>query len=157
MTAVSLTVNGDTYEADVASDTPLLWVLRDNFGLTGTKYGCGIAVCGACTVHLDGQPVRACTTPVSQTDGRSVTTVEGLAGDDDLHPLQAAWIAENVPQCGFCQSGQLMSAAELLARNPDPSDADIDAALSSNLCRCGTYQRIRRAVRRAAQDMQEQG
>ena len=157
MTAVSLTVNGDTYEADVASDTPLLWVLRDNFGLTGTKYGCGIAVCGACTVHLDGQPVRACTTPVSQADGRSVTTVEGLAGEDDLHPLQAAWIAENVPQCGFCQSGQLMSAAELLARNPDPSDADIDAALSSNLCRCGTYQRIRRAVRRAAQDMQEQG
>jgi len=157
MTAVSLTVNGDTYEADVASDTPLLWVLRDNFGLTGTKYGCGIAVCGACTVHLDGQPVRACTTPISQADGRSCTTVEGLAGDDDLHPLQAAWIAENVPQCGFCQSGQLMSAADLLARNPDPSDADIDAALSSNLCRCGTYQRIRRAVRRAAQDMQEQG
>jgi aerobic-type carbon monoxide dehydrogenase small subunit (CoxS/CutS family) len=157
MTAVSLTVNGETFEADVASDTPLLWVLRDNFGLTGTKYGCGIAVCGACTVHLDGQPVRACTTPISQADGRSVTTVEGLAGDHDLHPLQAAWIAENVPQCGFCQSGQLMSAADLLARNPDPSDADIDAALSSNLCRCGTYQRIRRAVRRAAQDMQEQG
>lgn len=157
MTAVSLTVNGETRTADVASDTPLLWVLRDSLGLTGTKYGCGIAVCGACTVHLDGQPVRACTTPISQADGRSVTTVEGLAGDDDLHPLQAAWIAENVPQCGFCQSGQLMSAADLLARNPDPSDADIDAALSSNLCRCGTYQRIRRAVRRAAQDMQEQG
>lgn len=157
MTAVSLTVNGETYEADVASDTPLLWVLRDNFGLTGTKYGCGIAECGACTVHLDGQPVRACTTAVSQANGRAVTTVEGLADDTDLHPLQAAWIAENVPQCGFCQSGQLMSAAALLARNPDPADGDIDAALRGNLCRCGTYQRIRRAVRRAAQDMQEQG
>lgn len=157
MTAVSLTVNGETYEADVASDTPLLWVLRDNFGLTGTKYGCGIAECGACTVHLDGQPVRSCTTAVSQANGRAVTTVEGLADDTDLHPLQAAWIAENVPQCGFCQSGQLMSAAALLARNPDPADGDIDAALRGNLCRCGTYQRIRRAVRRAAQDMQEQG
>jgi len=157
MTAVSLTVNGEKYEADVASDTPLLWVLRDNFGLTGTKYGCGIAQCGACTVHLDGQPVQACTTPISQAAGRKVATVEGLAGNDDLHPLQAAWIAENVPQCGFCQSGQLMSAAALLARNPDPDDDEIDAALSGNLCRCGTYQRIRRAVRRAAEDMQEQG
>lgn len=157
MTAVSLTVNGETREADVASDTPLLWVLRDSLGLTGTKYGCGIAQCGSCTVHLDGQPVRACTTPVSQAAGRTVTTVEGLADDDDLHPLQAAWIAENVPQCGFCQSGQLMSAAALLARNPRPSDADIDAALSGNLCRCGTYQRIRRAVRRAAEDLQEAG
>jgi aerobic-type carbon monoxide dehydrogenase small subunit (CoxS/CutS family) len=157
MTAVSLSVNGETLEADVASDTPLLWVLRDNFGLTGTKYGCGIAQCGACTVHLDGQPVRACTTPVSQAAGRSVTTVEGLAGEDGLNALQAAWIAENVPQCGFCQSGQLMSAAALLARNPDPSEADIDAALSSNLCRCGTYQRIRRAVKRAAEDMKEAG
>ncbi|MEF8792216.1 (2Fe-2S)-binding protein [Thiohalorhabdus sp.] len=157
MTAVSLTVNGETYEADVASDTPLLWVLRDNLGLTGTKYGCGIAECGACTVHLDGQPVRSCTTAVSQAQGRSVTTVEGLADNADLHPLQAAWIAENVPQCGFCQSGQLMSAAALLARNPNPGDADIDAALRGNLCRCGTYQRIRRAVGRAARDMQEQG
>ncbi|HKJ70793.1 MAG TPA: (2Fe-2S)-binding protein [Gammaproteobacteria bacterium] len=157
MTAVSLTVNGETYKADVASDTPLLWVLRDNFGLTGTKYGCGIAQCGACTVHLDGQPVRSCTTPVTQADGREVATVEGLASGEDLHPLQAAWIAENVPQCGFCQSGQLMSAAALLARNPRPSDGDIDAALSGNLCRCGTYQRIRRAVRRAAEDLQEKG
>jgi len=157
MTAVSVTVNGETREADVASDTPLLWLLRDNFGLTGTKYGCGIAQCGACTVHLDGQPVRACTTTVAQADGRSVATVEGLAEGEDLHPLQAAWIAENVPQCGFCQSGQLMSAADLLARNPEPTDADIDAALASNLCRCGTYQRIRRAIHRAAQDMREQG
>jgi aerobic-type carbon monoxide dehydrogenase small subunit (CoxS/CutS family) len=157
MTAVSITVNGETREADVASDTPLLWLLRDDFGLTGTKYGCGIAQCGACTVHLDGQPVRACTTSVADANGRRVDTVEGLADGDELHPLQAAWIAENVPQCGFCQSGQLMSAADLLARNPEPTDADIDAALSSNLCRCGTYQRIRRAVHRAARDMKEQG
>ena len=157
MTAVSVTVNGETREADVASDTPLLWLLRDDFGLTGTKYGCGIAQCGACTVHLDGQPVRACTTTATQADGRRVDTVEGLADGEELHPLQAAWIAENVPQCGFCQSGQLMSAADLLARNPEPTDADIDAALASNLCRCGTYQRIRRAVHRAARDMKEQG
>lgn len=157
MTAVSVTVNGEIREADVASDTPLLWLLRDDFGLTGTKYGCGIALCGACTVHLDGQPVRACTTTAAQADGRRVDTVEGLAGEEELHPLQAAWIAENVPQCGFCQSGQLMSAADLLARNPEPTDADIDAALASNLCRCGTYQRIRRAVHRAARDMKEQG
>ena len=157
MTAVSVTVNGTTREADVASDTPLLWLLRDDFGLTGTKYGCGIAHCGACTVHLDGQPVRACTTSVADADGRRVDTVEGLANGEELHPLQAAWIAENVPQCGFCQSGQLMSAADLLARNPEPTDADIDAALASNLCRCGTYQRIRRAVHRAARDMREQG
>jgi aerobic-type carbon monoxide dehydrogenase small subunit (CoxS/CutS family) len=157
MTAVSVTVNGETREADVASDTPLLWLLRDDFGLTGTKYGCGIAQCGACTVHLDGQPVRACTTTATQADGRRVDTVEGLSDGEELHPLQAAWIAENVPQCGFCQSGQLMSAADLLARNPEPTDADIDAALASNLCRCGTYQRIRRAVHRAARDMKEQG
>ncbi len=157
MTAVSLTVNGETYEADVASDTPLLWVLRDELGLTGTKFGCGIAECGACTVHLDGQPVRSCSTAISEASGRSVTTVEGLADGTDRHPLQVAWIAENVPQCGYCHSGQLMSAAALLARNPDPSEADIDAALRGNLCRCGTYQRIRRAVRRAAQTMQEQG
>ena len=114
MAAVSLTVNGETYEADVASDTPLLWVLRDNLGLTGTKYGCGITACGACTVHLDGEPVRSCSTAIAQADGRSVTTVEGLAEGTERHPLQAAWITENVPQCGYCQSGQLMSAAALL-------------------------------------------
>jgi aerobic-type carbon monoxide dehydrogenase small subunit (CoxS/CutS family) len=157
MTAVSLTVNGEQREVDVASDTPLLWVLRDNLGLLGTKYGCGIAQCGACTVHLDGQPVRACTTPVGQVEGRTVTTIEGLAGEEARHPLQEAWIAENVPQCGFCQSGQLMSAAALLARNPSPSDADIDAALNGNLCRCGTYQRIRRAIHRAAGQIEEAG
>lgn len=157
MTAVSLTVNGEQREVDVASDTPLLWVLRDSLGLTGTKYGCGISLCGACTVHLDGQPVRACTTPVSQAEGREVTTIEGLAGEGVRHPLQEAWIAENVPQCGFCQSGQLMSAAALLERNPEPSDADIDAAMNGNLCRCGTYQRIRSAIHRAAGQMQETG
>jgi len=157
MTAVSLTVNGEQREVDVASDTPLLWVLRDNLGLLGTKYGCGIAQCGACTVHLDGQPVRACTTPVGQVEGRAVTTIEGLAGEEARHPLQEAWIAENVPQCGFCQSGQLMSAAALLARNPSPSDADIDAAMNGNLCRCGTYQRIRRAIHRAACQTEEAG
>ena len=157
MAAVSLTVNGERREVDVASDTPLLWVLRDSLGLTGTKYGCGISLCGACTVHLDGQPVRACTTPVSQAEGREVTTIEGLAGEGVRHPLQEAWVAENVPQCGFCQSGQLMSAAALLERNPEPSDADIDAAMNGNLCRCGTYQRIRRAIHRAADQMQETG
>jgi aerobic-type carbon monoxide dehydrogenase small subunit (CoxS/CutS family) len=157
MTAGSLTVNGEQREVDVASDTPLLWVLRDSLGLTGTKYGCGISLCGACTVHLDGQPVRACTTPVSQAEGREVTTIEGLAGEGVRHPLQEAWITENVPQCGFCQSGQLMSAAALLERNPEPSDADIDAAMNGNLCRCGTYQRIRRAIHRAAGQMQEAG
>jgi len=157
MTAVSLTVNGEQRAVDVASDTPLLWVLRDNLGLLGTKYGCGIALCGACTVHLDGQPVRACTTPVGQAEGRTVTTIEGLAGEDVSHPLQEAWVAENVPQCGFCQSGQLMSAAALLARNPSPSDADIDAAMNGNLCRCGTYQRIRRAIHRAAGQIEEAG
>lgn len=156
MTAVSLKVNGEAREVDVPSDTPLLWVLRDNLDLTGTKYGCGIAQCGACTVHLDGQPVRACVTPVSEVGSREVTTVEGLSENRD-HPLQRAWVAANVPQCGFCQSGQLMSAAALLERSPDPSDAEIDAAMQGNLCRCGTYQRVRRAIRLAAQDMQEQG
>ncbi|KPV41681.1 (2Fe-2S)-binding protein [Thiohalorhabdus denitrificans] len=156
MTAVSLKVNGEAREVDVPSDTPLLWVLRDNLDLTGTKYGCGIAQCGACTVHLDGQPVRACVTPVSEVGSREVTTVEGLSENRD-HPLQRAWVAANVPQCGFCQSGQLMSAAALLERSPDPSDAEINAAMEGNLCRCGTYQRIRQAIRMAAQDMQEQG
>ncbi|MFP4559778.1 MAG: (2Fe-2S)-binding protein [Thiohalorhabdus sp.] len=156
MTAVSLKVNGEAREVDVPSDTPLLWVLRDNLALTGTKYGCGIAQCGACTVHLDGQPVRACVTPVSEVGSREVTTVEGLSENRD-HPLQRAWMEANVPQCGFCQSGQLMSAAALLERSPDPSDAEIDAAMQGNLCRCGTYQRVRRAIRTAAKNMQEQG
>ena len=130
-------------------DTPLLWVLRDTLGLTGTKFGCGMALCGACTVHLDGQPVRSCVTPVSAIGRRRVTTIEGLSSDRS-HPLQRAWIELDVPQCGYCQSGQIMSAAALLAQTPQPSDADIDAAMSGNICRCGTYQRIRAAIHRAA-------
>jgi aerobic-type carbon monoxide dehydrogenase small subunit (CoxS/CutS family) len=146
---IALTVNGKPQQVDVEPDTPLLWVLRDALDLTGTKYGCGIAQCGACTVHLDGQPVRACVTPVTTAVGKKVTTIEGLDPSDN-HPLQRAWVAEQVPQCGYCQSGQIMSAAALLARTPAPSDADIDDAMGGNICRCGTYQRIRRAIHRAA-------
>lgn len=146
---ITLTVNGARQELDVAPDTPLLWVLRDTLGLTGTKYGCGVALCGACTVHLDGEPVRACVTPAAEAAGRRITTIEGLSRDRS-HPLQQAWIAEQVPQCGFCQSGQIMAAAALLAHTPRPSDAAIDAAMSPILCRCGTYQRIRSAIKRAA-------
>jgi aerobic-type carbon monoxide dehydrogenase small subunit (CoxS/CutS family) len=146
---IILTVNGARHELDVEPDTPLLWVLRDTLGLTGTKYGCGKALCGACTVHLDGEPVRACVTPLASVAGRRITTIEGLARDRG-HPLQQAWIAEQVPQCGFCQSGQIMAAAALLARTPRPGDTDIDAAMSLILCRCGTYQRIRSAIKRAA-------
>jgi aerobic-type carbon monoxide dehydrogenase small subunit (CoxS/CutS family) len=133
---------------DVASDTPLLWVLRDNLGLTGTKFGCGIAQCGACTVHVDGAPTRSCVIPVSSVAGKRVTTIEGLSRDRS-HPVQRAWIAEDVPQCGYCQSGQIMAAAALLEVNPAPTDADIDATMT-NICRCGTYQRIRAAIHRAA-------
>jgi aerobic-type carbon monoxide dehydrogenase small subunit (CoxS/CutS family) len=146
---VSLTVNGKRHEVDVASDMPLLWVIRETIGLTGTKFGCGLSQCGACTVHLDGQPTRSCVTPVSSVGAKSVTTIEGLSPATS-HALQLAWIAEQVPQCGYCQSGQLMSAAALIARKPNPTDADIDAAMSGNICRCGTYQRIRRAIHRAA-------
>lgn len=146
---VALTVNGKVQSVDVSPDTPLLWVLRDTLGFTGTKYGCGIAQCGACTVHLDSRPVRSCVTPVSAASGRQVTTIEGLSADGS-HPVQRAWIAEQVPQCGYCQSGQIMAAVALLAGNPKPSDADIDAAMAGNLCRCGTYSRIRRAIHRAA-------
>jgi isoquinoline 1-oxidoreductase subunit alpha len=146
---IKLTINGKTSDVDADPDTPLLWVLREWVGLTGTKYGCGIAQCGACTVHLDGQPVRSCVTTVSSVGAKKVTTIEGLSPTTS-HALQVAWIAEQVPQCGYCQSGQLMSAAALLAKTPNPTDADIDAALSGNICRCGTYQRIRRAVHRAA-------
>jgi len=146
---VTLNVNGKQHKVDVAPDTPLLWVLRDMLGLTGTKYGCGIAQCGACTVHVNGEAVRSCSTPVSQVQGKRVTTIEGLSKNAD-HPLQKAWIAEEVPQCGYCQSGQIMSAAALLAKNANPSHADIDAAMAGNICRCGTYQRIRRAIHRAA-------
>ena len=146
---VSLTVNGKRHDVDVASDMPLLWVIRETIGLTGTKFGCGLSQCGACTVHLDGQPIRSCVTPVSSVGAKSVTTIEGLSPTTS-HALQLAWIAEQVPQCGYCQSGQLMSAAALIARKPNPTDADIDTAMSGNICRCGTYQRIRRAIHRAA-------
>jgi isoquinoline 1-oxidoreductase subunit alpha len=145
----SLTVNDASQHVDVSPDTPLLWVLRDHLGLTGTKYGCGMALCGACTVHVDGQAVRSCVMPISAAAGKSVLTIEGLSRDGS-HPLQQAWIAEEVPQCGYCQSGQIMAAAVLLRENPRPSDADIDDAMSGNICRCGTYQRIRRAIHRAA-------
>ena len=146
---ISLTVNGKQHDLDVSADMPLLWVIRDSIGLTGTKFGCGLSQCGACTVHLDGEPVRSCVTPVSSVGAKRVTTVEGLSPTSS-HALQLAWIAEQVPQCGYCQSGQLMSAAALLAKTADPTDADIDAAMSGNICRCGTYQRIRRAIHRAA-------
>ena len=146
---IALTVNGKRHDVDVSADMPLLWVIRDTIGLTGTKFGCGLSQCGACTVHLDGQPTRSCVTPVSSVGAKKVTTIEGLSPTTS-HALQVAWIAEQVPQCGYCQSGQLMSAAALLTKTPNPTDADIDAALSGNICRCGTYQRIRRAVHRAA-------
>jgi len=146
---ISLTVNGKPYSVDVAADMPLLWVIRDTIGLTGTKFGCGLSQCGACTVHLEGNPIRSCTTPVSLAAGKKVTTIEGLSPNSS-HALQVAWIAEQVPQCGYCQSGQLMSAAALLAKTPKPTDAQIDAAMTGNICRCGTYQRIHRAIKRAA-------
>ena len=146
---ISLTVNGKRHDVDVSADMPLLWVIRDAIGLTGTKFGCGLSQCGACTVHLDGQPTRSCVTAVSTVGAKNVTTIEGLSPTTS-HALQVAWIAEQVPQCGYCQSGQLMSAAALLAKTPRPTDADIDTAMSGNICRCGTYQRIRRAIHRAA-------
>ena len=147
---VKLTVNRKDYVVDVSPDTPLLWVLRESLGLTGTKFGCGMALCGACTVHLDGEAVRSCVTPVSRAADKEITTIEGLAPDLG-HPLRQAWIALDVPQCGYCQSGQIMAAAVLLRENPRPSDADIDDAMSGNICRCGTYQRVRRAIHLAAQ------
>jgi aerobic-type carbon monoxide dehydrogenase small subunit (CoxS/CutS family) len=149
MASISFQVNGNPRTVDVSPDTPLLWVLRDTLQLTGTKYGCGISQCGACTVHVDGDPTRSCVTPVSAVAGKSITTIEGLSLDRG-HPIQLAWIAEQVPQCGYCQSGQIMTAAALLARTPKPTDADIDQALSGNICRCGKYQRMRKAIHRAA-------
>jgi isoquinoline 1-oxidoreductase subunit alpha len=149
---LSLSVNGKKYQVDVPVDTPLLWVIRDTIGLTGTKYGCGKALCGACTVHVDGLAVRSCVTPVSAVVGKEVVTIEGLSHNLE-HPVQQAWITEDVPQCGYCQPGQIMMASALLAANPKPSDADIDQAMSGNLCRCGTYQRIRKAIHRAADSM----
>ena len=146
---ISLSVNGRRRSVDVTPDTPLLWVLRDSLGLTGTKFGCGLSLCGACTVHLDGEAIRSCVTPVSAAVGKRVVTIEGLSKHAD-HPVQRAWLELDVPQCGYCQSGQIMSAAALLAKVPNPRDTDIDEAMSGNICRCGTYQRIRRAIHVAA-------
>ena len=150
--SLSLKVNGRSVAVNSDPDTPLLWVIRDEVGLTGTKFGCGAAQCGACTVHVDGVPIRSCVTPVSVVAGKSVSTVESLSPNNS-HPLQRAWIKHDVPQCGYCQSGQLMSAAALLAKNKNPSDADIDTAMSGNACRCGTYQRIKAAIKTAAAEM----
>jgi isoquinoline 1-oxidoreductase alpha subunit len=148
---MKLIVNGEIREVDVPPEMPLLWVVRDVLHLTGTKYGCGLGLCGACTVHLDGQAVRSCSLPAAAAEGRSVTTIEGLAPPQAPHPCQRAWVEGSVPQCGYCQSGQLMQAAALLAGNPQPSDADITTAMSGNLCRCGAYPRIRAAIHRAAE------
>lgn len=146
-------LNGQSREIVIEGDTPLLWVLRDELGMTGTKFGCGVGLCGACTVHMDGVSMRSCSLPISAVAGKSITSIEGLSAHGD-HPLQQAWIAENVTQCGYCQSGQIMSAAALLANNPTPSDTDIDNAMSGNICRCGTYGRIRKAIKRAAGKVQ---
>ncbi|MBN1967334.1 MAG: (2Fe-2S)-binding protein [Anaerolineae bacterium] len=147
--SITLTINGKEYTVEADPDMPLLWVLRDLVGLTGTKYSCGRGLCGSCTVHKDGQPIRSCVTPVGSIGASAITTIEGLS-PDGTHPVQQAWIAESVTQCGYCQPGQIMQAAALLAENPDPTDDEIDAAMSNNLCRCGTYPRIRRAIHRAA-------
>ena len=145
---MKLTVNGKTHDLDVEGDTPLLWAIRDDVGLTGTKFGCGVGACGACTVLLDGEPMRSCMLPMSAVAGKSVTTIEGLSADKS-HPVQKAWIAESVPQCGYCQSGMILAAAALLQRKPHPTDAEIDSAMT-NICRCGTYDRVRKAIHRAA-------
>ena len=151
MASVKFTLNGKSQTVDVVPQMPLLWVLRDTLGMTGTKFGCGMQLCGACTVHVDGQPRRSCGTPISSIAGKSVTTIEGLSPDGASHPVQKAWIEADVPQCGYCQSGQIMTAAALLGKATNPSDSDIDEAMRGNLCRCGTYQAIRRAVHLAAQ------
>ena len=149
MAQITLTVNGKAHAVDVDPQTPLLWVLRDTLNMTGTKYGCGIAQCGACTVHIDGEATRSCATAVEDVQGRKITTIEGLSADRS-HPAQLAWIAEQVPQCGYCQSGMLMTTSELLKRKPKPTDADIDEAISGHICRCGTYPRLRKAIKTAA-------
>jgi isoquinoline 1-oxidoreductase alpha subunit len=154
---VTLTVNDTTHEIDVDPGTPILWVLRERLGLIGTKFGCGVAQCGACTVHLNGAPIRSCVTPVAAAVNQNITTVEGIASAGMLHAVQQAWIEEQVPQCGYCQSGQIMSAVALLASNPAPSDGDIDRAMSGNICRCGTYSRIRRGIKRAAATLADTG
>lgn len=147
---ITLNINGEKHDLEVDPTTPLLWVIREQIGLIGTKFGCGIAQCGACTVHLNGSPIRSCVTPVQAAAGQQITTIEGVAGNGDLHPVQQAWIDEQVPQCGYCQSGQVMSAVALLESNPSPTDEEIDVAMSGNICRCGTYPRIRRGIKRAA-------
>jgi isoquinoline 1-oxidoreductase subunit alpha len=149
MAAYNLSINGKTYKVDADPKMPLLWAIRELAGLTGTKYGCGMAQCGACTVHVNGNPVRSCSVPVSSASSQKITTVEGLS-ENNMHPVQQAWIAEQVPQCGYCQSGQMMAAAALLKRNPNPTDQDIDAAMQGNICRCGTYPRIRKAIKAAS-------
>jgi aerobic-type carbon monoxide dehydrogenase small subunit (CoxS/CutS family) len=146
---IQFTLNGKSQTVDVSPDMPLLWVLRDTLSMTGTKFGCGMALCGACTVHINGEATRSCITPVSSVSGKKVTTIEGISTEGS-HPVQQAWIAEDVPQCGYCQSGQIMSAVALLSKKPNPTDSDIDDAMSGNICRCGTYQRIRKAIHRAA-------
>jgi isoquinoline 1-oxidoreductase alpha subunit len=150
MATYQLIVNGETRKVEAVPNTPLLWILRDNLNLTGTKYGCGMAQCGACTVHLDGAAVRSCSTPVSTIGSKAVTTIEGLSPNEEVHPVQQAWMDENVPQCGYCQTGQIMSAVALLKKNSAPSDIDIETAMSGNICRCGTYERIRKAIKRAS-------
>ena len=152
---IRLSINGRTHQVDVDPSTPLLWVLRDTLGLTGTRFGCGTALCGACVVHVNGEPLRSCSTPASQLAGKKITTIEGLSKDGS-HPVQKAWIAEEVPQCGYCQSGQIMSAAALLAKNKRPSDADIEQAMSDHICACGTYNRIRKAIHTAAAMMRKE-
>jgi isoquinoline 1-oxidoreductase subunit alpha len=147
--AINFILNGKPETVDVSPEMPLLWVLRDTLNMTGTKFGCGMALCGACTVHINGEATRSCITPIAKVAGKSVTTIEGLSADG-THPVQVAWMAEDVPQCGYCQSGQIMSAVALLTKKSNPSDADIDDAMSGNICRCGTYQRIRKAIHRAA-------
>jgi isoquinoline 1-oxidoreductase subunit alpha len=149
MDAISITVNGKAQSVEVSPDTPLLWVLRDTLGLTGTKFGCGMSLCGACTVHVDGEAMRSCTTRISAVAGRSITTIEGLSAKGD-HPVQLAWLTLQVPQCGYCQAGMIMTSAALLTKNAHPSDTEIDEALAGHICRCGTYQRIRRAIQEAA-------
>ncbi|HCD28805.1 MAG TPA: (2Fe-2S)-binding protein [Gammaproteobacteria bacterium] len=150
---ITMTVNGEEQSLDVDPNMPLLWALRENLALTGTKFGCGLAQCGACTVHLNGTPIRSCVTPVVAAQGGAVTTIEGLGNaDGTMHPVQAAWLVEQAPQCGYCQSGQIMSAVALLEQNPNPDDAAINAAMSGNICRCGMYGRIRKAIKRAASD-----
>src|SRR5512139_3362575 len=154
---ISLEVNGKKYDFDVRPDTPLLWVLRERLGLTGTKYGCGMALCGACTVHVDGEAIHSCVTPVSSVDGKKITTIEGVSKTKEGKAIQEAWIADDVPQCGYCQSGQIMAAVALLKKNPTPADTDIDESMDGILCRCGTYQRIRQAIHQASKTMAKGG